>query len=293
MKRYFFNYKKSNKFLFGVLIAAILWFQPSFADDRELCDKIARQVERQTGLPKNILTSIALVEAGRRDRDGTLKPWPWSLNHAGKSLFFDNKFDALRYLDHNISAKFKNIDVGCMQINVRWHRENFISFAEMIDPRKNIEYAARFLSNLKKVHGSWKTAIKHYHSSTSKLNVKYYAKVQKVWSKKTNDNPVVHKAALFLDENIIYADSRSMNEPLLQLTAEKNFKDDIESVSNFTNTEVKTLDNQIYLNSVLIESSNDYDREELKRYIKYKSSYLGKNIDMVLLFRDEFSKNRK
>ena len=49
--------------------------------------------------------------------------------------------------------------------------------------------------------------------------------------------------------------------------------------------DVKNQDNQIYLNAVLIDNNKMYNKEELKRYINYKSAYLGKNIDMILLIK--------
>ena len=144
---------------------------------------------------------------------------------------------------------------------------------------------------MKRTHRSWETAIKHYHSSTSKLNVKYYAKVQKVWTKKNKDNAIIQNATLFLDENIIYKDSRNNDDQVAPSALGADVKENSLEMSKFKDSEREKLDNQIFLNAVLIENSSVYDREELKRYIKYKSSYLGKNVDMVLLFRDEFSNN--
>ena len=195
--------------MLALFLSISFWAEPSFGQDREICDEIARKVELKQNLPKNILTSIAFVEAGRKHDDGSVQPWPWSLNHAGKSLFFEKKFDALAYLKNNINEEFENIDVGCMQINVRWHKEHFDSFDSMIDPKTNIEYAARFLTDLKKTKGSWKDAIKHYHSATPKLHQKYYAKVEKVWTKKTQDTPGAQLAALNVGEDIVYSDKSS------------------------------------------------------------------------------------
>lgn len=281
-------------FLVSSLIFTMLIFyeEPSLANDKSICDKIARDVEITNSLPRNILTSISLVEAGRKHEDGLVQSWPWSLNHAGKSLFFDEKAEALEYLEKNITPEFKNIDVGCMQINVRWHRENFDSLDAMLDPRKNIEYAASFLTTLKSGKGSWEKAIKHYHSATPKLNVKYYAKVQTAWDKKTNDNSSVHRAVLSRDSHIKYP--RSANSQL-------DFAGfDPYSNKNISGTKKQSLelgrsdiydDNDIFLNAVIIKNNKADNKEDLKRYIKYNSAYLGKKIDMILLFREEFSKN--
>ena len=208
-------------------------------------------------------------------------------------MFFDTKAKALEYLKKNITPAFKNIDVGCMQINVRWHRKNFDTLEAMINPRKNIEYAALFLSNLKSAHGSWEEAIKHYHSSTPKLNVKYYAKVQKAWSKKTDNESLVQTASLVLNEEILYPRSGLIQidytnfDPYSNVNIRKKQMLQLER----NNPEIKKSDKEIYLITNSIEHNKVDEREELKRYIKAKSAYLGKKIDMILLFRDEFSNN--
>jgi hypothetical protein len=285
-----------------VVLTSFFYSFPSLAGDKNVCEEIAHEVEISNKLPKNILASISLVESGRKDEAGLVKPWPWSLNHAGKSVFFASKAETLQYLKKNITPNFKNIDVGCMQVNVRWHRENFDTLDSMIDPRKNIEYAALFLSTLKSDHGSWEQAIKHYHSSTPKLNVKYYAKVKQVWKKKTDSNSLIQKAMLSLDEAIVFPRTKSLrldyrnfdpyeNSAIIEdVNYANDIAKDVDQSSELNKREIKNTQSP-YVNAVLIETNKKDDREEFKRYIKHRSAYLGKKIDMILLFRKEFSKN--
>ena len=281
--------------VFFTLMVSVWIFYPgaTFANDRVICEEIARKVEIENNLPKNILTSISLVEAGRKHDDGVVKSWPWSLNHAGKSLFFATKETAVEYLTKNITPKFKNIDVGCMQINVRWHRENFRSLSTMIDPRQNIDYAAEFLTNLKSVHGSWEKAIKHYHSATPKLNVKYYAKVQQAWSHKTKNNPLVQTASLSLDNKIVYPSTKPLELDYTNFDPYPSKANDqsAEELIDFSSVRLVNAHNDTYSDPFLIENEKVDENEELRRYIKLKSAYLEKKIDMILLFREEFSKN--
>ena len=254
------------------------------------CKAITRAVEVENGLPKYILSSISVVEAGRISDDGTIKPWPWALNHAGKSLFFESKMEALEYLNKNITKDFRNIDVGCMQINVKWHFENFNSFKEMLDPTTNIKYAASFILRLKEKHGSWEKAIKLYHSATTSLNVKYFAKVKKAW--KVQEDAVVQTASLFLDENIFYENKKNFSSGNSQYAVEKKLAETPRPVIKLETTSRKTSENGIYLNAVFNRTNKIESETELKRYMKFKSAYLRKNIDMILLFRDEFSKTK-
>ena len=283
-----------NKFLYFCLFTTVftlLLFKTSLAKPQQSeCEAIIKKIESLTDIPTGLLLGIGKAESGRI-KNNEIVIWPWTINHAGKSLFFDTKSDALLYLTNHISSKFKNIDVGCMQINVKWHREHFKSFSSMIDPRTNIEYAAQFLTNLKMAHGSWEKAIKHYHSSTSKLHTKYYAKVAKVWNRKTIDKLSLQQAVLNSDNNSIYFGSMESPDFIFDGYSKKNLDENEQQMLKSTNSKVKNEDNQIYLNAKLIKSNNSYDTEELKRYIKYKSAFLGKNIDMILLFREELSKN--
>ena len=169
------------------------------------CEKIANRIESETNLPIHLLSSISRVEAGRKLSSGEVKGWPWSINHAGKGLYFETKKGALKYLKNAVSNGSKNIDVGCMQLNYRWHKGAFSSLDDMFDPEKNIQYAAKFVKELYGRHQNWEDVIKHYHSNKKKFNVPYYQKVSKVWNKqkenKLDNNPLGFTAA----ENILPA----------------------------------------------------------------------------------------
>ena len=43
----------------------------------------------------------------------------------------------------------RNIDVGCMQVNLRYHPKAFKSLGQAFDPRANAAYAAGFLRKLR------------------------------------------------------------------------------------------------------------------------------------------------
>lgn len=75
----------------------------------------------------------------------------------------------------------KNIDVGLMQVNLLHHPQAFSSLEQAFDPQKNIEYAAKFLTSLKKKHASWSKAIAHYHSALPQHHIPYRDKVNRMW----------------------------------------------------------------------------------------------------------------
>lgn len=136
------------------------------------CETLAAQIGRAAGLPNGLLPAIARIESGRH-MDGKTRAWPWTMNHAGKGLYFETRAKALAYLQKATVKGKTNIDVGCMQINHRWHGHEFTTLSQMLDPVQNIRYAVRFLKTLHARSGSWETAVRHYHSPKAKHNNRY------------------------------------------------------------------------------------------------------------------------
>tara|TARA_B100001057_G_scaffold488019_1_gene571662 strand:+ start:142 stop:771 length:630 start_codon:yes stop_codon:yes gene_type:complete len=144
------------------------------------CGQLTEKIEREYKIPNKLLTSISLVESGIK-KEGSFISWPWTLNVSGKSKFFDSQSETLDYLKKNYKKK-KNIDVGCMQISLKYHKQNFKSLNHMLDPETNIRYAAEYLRSLYSRHKTWNEAISRYHSSVPKRKVRYLRKVKNYWS---------------------------------------------------------------------------------------------------------------
>ena len=169
-------------------ISFLLLIKESHADNIEklkLCENTIESIETQTDIPKGLLLGIGKAEAIRKIKNKFVI-WPWTLNHAGKSMFFDTKKQMRNYVFKNLKRNDFNIDVGCMQINIKWHKNNFKKISDMFEVNPNISYAASFLQQLKNKYGSWDKAIKHYHSSDPKKNKPYLIKVKSFWKKVEN-----------------------------------------------------------------------------------------------------------
>ena len=98
-----------------------------------------------------------------------------------KASSLRNKSEAIQYVKRYLKLGDLNMDVGCMQISLKWHSDNFATLDQAFDPIININYAADFLKKLFSIHKDWNLAIKHYHSSDPKKNIKYHRKVLAVW----------------------------------------------------------------------------------------------------------------
>jgi hypothetical protein len=153
---------------------SLLLAVPAAAQD---CARLAADAGAEAGLPDGLLPAISLVEAGRGDGKGGFAPWPWTLNEGGKGMYFDTREEALAYLQQAVARGVTNIDVGCMQLNWKWHSAGFPSAAEMIDPVRNTRYAARFMVELQSRLGSWDTAAAAYHSTDPERGKRYLQKV--------------------------------------------------------------------------------------------------------------------
>ena len=142
-----------------------------------VCLLEASRAEARHGIPKGLLQSITRVESGRKTVTGDFMPWAWTLNDRGEGLFFDDRASALAYLTKAVADPEHSVDVGCMQINTKWHSEGFLKLADMLDPTQNADYAAGFLLDLHEAHRSWDDAVKHYHSAAPEKNVGYHRRV--------------------------------------------------------------------------------------------------------------------
>lgn len=148
-------------------------------DPAEICDSAAHSVAQETSVPISVLRAITRTETGRGS-GGTLRPWPWTVNMEGKGVWFDNEDQARAYVFRHFKNGARSFDVGCFQINYRWHGQAFNSIEEMFDPIINTRYAAKFLSELYAELGDWTRAAGAYHSRTEKYATRYMARYEQI-----------------------------------------------------------------------------------------------------------------
>lgn len=144
-----------------------------------ICDRAAQTAARITGVPVAVLRTIARLETGRR-RDGSLQPWPWAMNRGGQSHWFDTQEALMIAAEGEIAAGHTNLDLGCFQMNLRWHAQRFNSLRAMTDPATNALQAARFLAELYAETGNWSQAAGAYHSRSAAHGKAYRARFDDV-----------------------------------------------------------------------------------------------------------------
>lgn len=129
----------------------------------DLCGAAARRASAETGVPEQLLKAISLTESGRKS-DGQFIAWPWTINAGGDGRWLASRNEAKLHIAGLRQQGVTNFDIGCFQLNHRWHGTAFHSAAAMLTPEDNARYAALYLSELHGELGSWHAAARAYHS---------------------------------------------------------------------------------------------------------------------------------
>lgn len=163
-----------------LMSAAVLAGQSASAaiPDKQLCDWAALQAASEFGVPVEVLQAITRTETGRR-RGAQTEPWPWTVNMEGAGHWFEDRNAALEYVMRNFQRGARSFDVGCYQINYRWHGQHFANIDTMFDPLESARYAARFLADLYEEKGNWTSAAGAYHSRTPRFAERYAARFER------------------------------------------------------------------------------------------------------------------
>ena len=154
----------------------------TMAPTQDRCAKLIARAEHRYGIPRRILESISLAESGRYHKPSrALIAWPWTVNNGGRGRYYRTKNEAMNAVRRLRALGERNIDVGCMQVNLMHHPKAFRNLATAFDPATNIDYAARYLRALYDKTDSWVTAISHYHSQNRRFGHGYMLRVLRIW----------------------------------------------------------------------------------------------------------------
>ena len=151
-------------------------------DPWTLCARHAAEIEIREDLPPHLLSAISKVESGRWVASRkAVSAWPWTVTSGGKGRFYATRDEALDAVRALRASGRRNIDVGCMQVNLLHHPNAFEDMRAALDPARNVAYAADLLQRLEREARSWPKAIAYYHSRTPSLNGPYRRKVFRFW----------------------------------------------------------------------------------------------------------------
>ena len=173
------------RFIASALAIALLLLSGAIASPHhtphDLCRVAAVTAARTHHVPEEVLLAITTVET-RTNRGGESGPWPWTVNVAGQGTWFDSFAEARSHAAAALASGQTSFDVGCFQLNYRWHGQEFSGLDEMFDPATSADYAARFLKSLHAESGDWLIAAGHYHSRTPRHSQRYRRAISAVMS---------------------------------------------------------------------------------------------------------------
>jgi hypothetical protein len=149
------------------------------AAQSELCTAGLAAAEARNSTAPGLATAIAKAESGRPVPPlPGVQPWPWAVNADGAALYFESKPAAVAWTRLALARGVRQVDVGCMQVNLQSHPKAFRDLDEAFDPAANTDYGARFLRQLREdAGGNWYEAVGYYHSRTPELASDYRARV--------------------------------------------------------------------------------------------------------------------
>lgn len=157
-----------------------------YFSQHDLCEHEIVKAEKANGMPRRLFMAIGMVESGRRintGKENVVKAWPWTICAQGKGYYFSTKSAAIAAVKKLMARGIRNIDVGCMQVNLLHHSKAFKTLEEAFTPKNNVAYAAKYFMQLKNMTNSWTHAVGYYHSKTAKYYKKYCSLVLSAWKK--------------------------------------------------------------------------------------------------------------
>lgn len=121
-------------------------FKHSSIPSTQLNNTVWWQIASRHQLDPYILYAVALIESRKNDGQHQVTPWPWAINNAGKSFIPANQKAAEALLNKMLAEGRYNVDVGMMQVNLRWHGHRVVKPEHLLDPMINLEIGAELLA---------------------------------------------------------------------------------------------------------------------------------------------------
>ena len=120
-------------------------------------------------VPVKVYYAMLTQESGLSTRHG-FRPWPWTLNIAGKSRRYETRKAAYQALKQAIASGIKLVDIGAGQVNWHYHKDKLGSLWQSLEPYHNLKVAAQILRQEYERSGqkNWWIAVGRYHSPGQK-----------------------------------------------------------------------------------------------------------------------------
>ena len=144
--------------------------QQSLSSKTKLRNTLWGQVASKHRIDPYILYAVALTESRKNDGQNRVIPSPWAINNAGNTFIPGSQQEAEALLNQLMDQGKRNIDVGMMQVNLRWHGHRVARPEQLLIPSTNLEIGASVLSEaIQSVPGNLAHGIGRYYSWKNEL----------------------------------------------------------------------------------------------------------------------------
>jgi hypothetical protein len=122
------------------------------------------------------------------EAQGIRRPWPWTLNVAGKGYYFETRLEAWQALRDWLAQGRRSIDIGLMQVNWRYHRERLGDPWQALDPYHNMRVGAEILQGCYASRQDWWDSVGCYHAPANpERATRYRRRVETQWRRITQE----------------------------------------------------------------------------------------------------------
>lgn len=135
-------------------------------------------VAAQVGLDPLLLYGVALQETRHGTSSKASAPWPFTLRGPDGPQFHASKAQAEQAL-RQLTARHRPlaIDVGLMQVNLRWHGDKVADPTDLLDAHTNLIVAADILAKaIASAPGDLELGVGHYHHWHNEARARAYGR---------------------------------------------------------------------------------------------------------------------
>lgn len=152
-------------------LIALLFCQASAAFS--LNGTVFESAGKASDLDPLLIYSVALAESAWGSKGG-VRPYPYAIRAAGKGIYAKDLATAKQTLT-NLRATHKNIDVGLMQINLRWNGHRVTDPSLLLNPSINTLTGAAILKEaINSAPGDHELGIGRYHHWSDEARSRSY-----------------------------------------------------------------------------------------------------------------------
>lgn len=167
-----------------VLVSLVLLFlhaSPGYALD--LQGSIFGRVGKEERIDPVLLYAVALIESAKGIGGGNIAPSKWALRTPEGAIYPATADKAQAELERLMNRHGGLIDVGLMQVNLRWHGHRVSKPEDLLDPETNVRVGTRILIEaILSSPGDMELGIGRYHSWSDKVRARNYGqRVLAVW----------------------------------------------------------------------------------------------------------------